>query len=530
LTLTDWPDEAASTRSREDSDFITRQTRGILTSYFELGSLVFVLVSASLIAFHKFIEVSQASSLEWDSGSFLTNAAVYAGYNQYQQALDPTRPPVIPFLLSLAFRVIGPNLTAGYVESAAFYVLALVGCFLIAKEMMNPAFAALASLSFGLAPFVFQWSGILLSDVEGVGVAAFALAILIVSSKRNKRLLLWALPLLILAPLTRYSQAVILLVAIAYLIAARKNDWILDHYEFYYGFGLSILVFAIFGGQWVSYPFTHHTTIAVLFPTPGSVSPFQSSLGSAFYAVHFTKFLGLGFYGDLLALIFGVTSIYVLARIFQGKPNSINPISLALIVWFLAMFTYYSVGWPYSDSRYSIEFVMPVIILSFYGLSLVVERAKPVALGLTEKVPRGNFAPYAIAMSLILLTMSISFYPSGYVVMNSTPPQEANLNAGLKAVAAWMQSNIPTSDKVESNWYTLMWWYAPNYSISPAPLNYQLSSESSYAYWQKTLASNRIAYVVYIDPTPAIQSQMPMLHTAFSYTSSQANVVVYSVS
>jgi 4-amino-4-deoxy-L-arabinose transferase-like glycosyltransferase len=471
LTPTDW-EELANTNPKEN--YVSRYTRGILNSYFELGAFCFLLVSASLIAFYKFMEVSRASLFEWDSGSFFTNAAVYAGFKQYQQALDPARPPVISFLLSLVFRVTGPNVTAGYIESAAFYILALAGCFLIAKEMMNPCLAILASLSYGLAPFVFQYSGILLSDVEGVGVAAFALAILIAACKRNKRLLLWALPLLILAPLTRYSQVIIIPVAIIYLIAAKKNDWILDHYEFYYGVGLSMIVFAIFGEQWISYSFTHHTTIAVLFPTLAVINPFQSSFIPLFYATNFTSFLGVGYYGDLLAVLFGATTLYILTRVFQKKSTSLNPIAIALIIWFLAMFMYYSVEWPYSGPRYSVEIVMPVIILSFYGISLVLDKAKPAANS-SQNATIVNSILYIIALSLIILTIAISFYPSGYSVLTTTRPQVADLRAGLIAAATWMHNNVQTTVNIGSNWYTLMWWTTPNYNITPAPLDYQLS-------------------------------------------------------
>ena len=76
----------------------------------------------------------------------------------------------------------------------------------------------------------------------------------------------------------------------------------------------------------------------------------------------------------------------------------------------------------------------------------------------------------------------------------------------------------------------LMWWYTPSYHITPAPLDYHLSSQSAYSYWQGALASDHIVYVIHVDPTSAIQSNMPMLHRAFSYSSSQSSVVVYSVS
>jgi 4-amino-4-deoxy-L-arabinose transferase-like glycosyltransferase len=500
----------------------------IITSRKELVFLSILLLLGSAIVLFKFEEVSRASSLEWDSASFLTNAAVYAGFTQYHQALDPTRPPVIPFILSLLFRITGPNVTDGYVLSAVLYLFAILGCFLIAKELMNPFFATLASLSFGLAPFVYQWSGILLSDTEGVAVASLALATLIFAAKRNKKFLLISLTLLVLTPLTRYSLGMIIPVAIIYLVAARKNDWIMDQYEFYYGSGLAILAIVIFGGQWISYPFFNHKTIAVLFPRPNAVNPFESVLGPAFYAFNFPRELGFGLYGVLLAILFGISIVWIIVHFARrGSGKTINPISIALLAWFVLMFGYYSFGWPYSDLRYSIEFVMPVIILAFYGLSILVA---PLESRITKGIGReSGFLLSMIPLILISSFMAFVFFQSGLYVAANTQPMEASLNQGVQQAVSWLKSNASVTDMIESNWYTLMWWYAPFYNTSPAPLSYQLTSPSSYQNWQSNLNSNKIAYVVYIDPTRQLIQSMPMLSSVFNITSGSTEVVIFSV-
>lgn len=507
---------------------ISNISKGILQSKLELSLFCILVIFASAIAVFKFEEVSRVFSLEWDSASFLTNAGVYAGFNQYQQALDPTRPPVIPFALSLIFRITGPLVTDGYILSSLFYFLSIIGCFLIAKEMMNPILAGLASLSFGLAPYVFQWSGIMLSDTEGVAVASLALATLIIATKRNKKLLLISLPLLILTPLTRYSLGLIILVAIVYLISARKNDWIFDHYEFYYGFGLSLVAFLIFGGQWISYPFVHRTTVSVLFPKPDAVNPFHSVLGPWFYAFNFPHELGLGFYGDLLAFLFGISAIYIALKLSRRSLQKVSPVAVALLAWFLLMFAYYSFGWPYADLRYSIEFVMPAIILAYYSLSLILARFE-------SSIRRGVNGKLPIFFSILVLAvvfgaMVFAFYQSGYSVATNTQPMEAGLNGGVKLAVTWLQAHVPTSYKIESNWYTLMWWYAPFYNTTAAPLDYQLTNLVSYQSWQSNLVSNKIAYVVYVDPSQQLMQGMLILTSVFNSTSSSAEVVVFRVS
>ena len=507
---------------------IERITKGILISELELAVFIFLTISASLIAAIKFDQVVSTNSLEWDSGSFLTNGAIYAGFSQYHQAIDPTRPPVIPFLLSLLFRITGPIAFDGYILSALFYVLAMIGCFLLAKELMNPFLAALAALSFGLSPFVFEWAGIMISDVEGVAMASIALAILVISAKRNKRLLLVALPLFVLTPLTHYSLGLIIAVGIVYLIAAKKNDWILDHYEFYYGFGLSILAFAIFGGQWIAYPFLNHTTIAILIPKASAVSPFHNSLGPTFYAANFLGILGIGEYGELLSILFVLSLLYMIFKIFRKKAKDVNPIAVAMLAWFVLMFSYYSLGWPFADLRYSVEFVLPVIVLAFYFISLVLERFS-FTLGSIVSKRAARIATITLLV-LILLALGPIFFQSALYVSQNTTPREASLNAGLQVAVSWLYQRVSTNEKLESNWYTLMWWYAPDYNITTAPLDYQLTSSSSYAAWQSVLSTNGIAYVVYVNPTPQLEQNMPMLDPVFNYTATGAQVVIYSVS
>lgn len=525
MTLTEFSVEDKETT--EPSSRISRFTGSIVTSKYELAAFIFLCTFAIAIAWFKLDQAYSSSSLEWDSGSFLTNGAIYAGFSQYSQALDPTRPPVIPFLLSLAFRVTGPLAIDGYVLSAAFYVIAMAGAFLIAKEMMNPVFAAIASLSYGLAPYVFQWSGIMLSDVEGVGLASLALAFLIIAAKRNKKLLLIALPLFMLTPLTRYSLGLIIIVGVVYLLAARKNDWILDHFEFYYGFGLSLLVFAIFGAQWLSYPFINHTTIGILFPKADAVNPFHSVLGPKFYAANFANELGSGMYGEFLAAISILTTMYAIIQLARKRLSNVNPIAFAMMAWLFLMLTYYSVGWPYADLRYSVEFVMPAIILAFYGISLAAERLGSRMPNLTAR--RSIRAGTLVVTILLSFTVGIMFYGSGTHVATTTAPMESDLNIGLKYAVGWLHQYAPSNAKIETNWFTLLWWYAPSYNITAAPLDYQLQAPSYYSSWTSLLISNHISYVVYVDPSPQLEQQMTVLHPSFNYTSGSTEVMVYSV-
>ncbi len=482
-----------------------------------------VLGFSAAIAASRYILVSQAHSLEWDSGSFLTNGGVYAGYSQYSQSYDPTRPPFVPFLISLAFRLTMPNVADGYAISAALYFCGIIATFLVARRIMNPLLAGLAAGSFALAPKVFEWSGIAVSDVEGVAVGMMALSALIYACEKSTKLLLVALPLMVLTPLTRYSMASVFIAALVYLAASRNLGRLLDHFEFYYGFGLSILAFVLSGIQWISYPFVNHFGLLILFPSPNVVNPFHTNLGKSFYLVNFSSVLGVGAYGTILSVVFLISSSYALLALVPSSPlkQKAHPLVYAMISWFAVMFAYYSLVWPYDDPRYSIEFLAPAMLVTFWGFS----QLSHAIYSARRRIP---FRTLGFATSLLLIItisapLAFAAAQSGTIVYENTPPLEGALNAGLRQATTWLYANVPLSAKMESNWYTLMWWYAPEYNFTPAPLAYQIGSQASYIAWFQQIVKNRISYIVYVDPS---QIRIPAGFTEV-FRSTVGNVVVY---
>ena len=481
-----------------------------------------VLVFSAFIALERYTLVASAGTLEWDSASFLANAGLYAGYQQYSQAYDPTRPPFIPFLLSILFRLTGPTAVEGFAISAILYALSIVGCYLIARQVMSPLFALLSSVSFGLVPAVYEWSGVVVSDVEGVGIAALAFATLTyaVKGKRNSVLYLLALPLLILAPLTRYSLAVIILVSVIFLLTSGNLGKIFDYFHFYYGFGISLLVFVVVGWQWISYPFFNHLRLAILFPSPDLVNPFHSDLGRWFYAINMPQELGYGDYGILI--FFALVASFILILISHFSNKSVSPIIWAMLVWLVSMLVYYSFFWPYADLRYSIEFAMPGIILAFWAISKIPNAFNARGERFDGK---GEKSQHLIVTATIALLVSMVAIQAGSSVYQNTPLLEKSLNQGMKEAVAWIEGDVSPTVAIESNWYTLLWWYSPQYSITPAPLAYQLQSSADYRLWMQTLQKDDIGYVVYVNPD---QISIPATLSPV-FNSSVGNVVIYQV-
>jgi 4-amino-4-deoxy-L-arabinose transferase-like glycosyltransferase len=494
----------------------------------EVASLSILSVVSLALSAYRFLEVSGARTLEWDSGAFLTNGGVYAGLSQFSQAYDPTRPPLIPELISVGFRIFGPLQTVGYVVSAAFYLLTFFGAYLLARQLMNPWFALAASVSYGITPTVFEWSGMIVSDVEGVAVASLALATFIMATNGHRRMYLVSLPLLALAGLTRYSLGAVIIFAIVYLIASKKYDLIFDSYEFYYSVGIVILVFIAVGWQWFTYPFSNHETLSVLFPKSDALNPFGNSLGHYFFFANMPVELGSGQYGYLLLSLLVVALGYLLVSALFQKQVRKNAAPLTMVFWLGFMLMYYSLIWPYYDLRYSIEFALPAIILAFWAASVAFRGVVGADRGFKST---SSVARKAAAIFLILVCIGVvlaSIYRAETTTVANSPLLESDLNSALRQAVAWVEVNVPTNQKLESNWYTLMWWYAPEYNITAAPTNYQLVGQSAYLSWVQTVTKNGIKYVVYVDPDQiAVPSMLQQVYSASA--GNDTTVSVYKV-
>ena len=517
-----WQQEVVGVELAEPLE-ISRRSRAS-QQLFEKAPLAVLLISSIAVAAYRFLIVSGAQTLEWDSAAFLTNAGVYAGFGQFSQAYDPTRPPLVPVIISLGFRILGPSQVFGYAVSAGFYFLVMIGGYLLARQaMINKWLSVMAALSYAVTPTVFEWSGMIVSDVEGVAVGTVALATFIMATNGHKRLYLLSMPLMILAVLTRYSMGIVIPAAIVYLIASKKYDIIFDSFDFYYGVGLSILAIIIVGWQWIAYPFSHHETLAILFPTPDATNPFHSPLGAAFYAYNLPQELGSGFYGFLLlGLLLVAVGILILQRSSEGRKNISNPVAVALAFWLVAMLLYYSVEWPYADLRYSVEFAMPAIILAFWALSMGVS-----GLGSTRSKNFSRVLGVSLIVFCVLLVATMEVQAANETFTTS-PVLEVGINSAMRQAVGWVVLNVPVSEKLESNWYTLMWWYAPQYNTTSAPINYDLTTPSDYSQWITTMLKNHIEYVIYVDPSEiSIPSQLtPVFSTSAQNATS---IVVYKV-
>lgn len=477
------------------------------------------LIFAIAIIVAKFVIVDSTQALGWDSAGFLSNGAVYSGFTQYQQGYDSTRPPFLPILLAAMFKVTGPSVIDGYAISSMLYFLAILGTYMTARAIMNPWVAILPAISYGFAPMVAFWSGVVYSDVEGVALASLGLATFILATNsQHGRLFALSIPLLFLAPLTRYSLGIIFVPVLIYALATGNIRHILRNRWFRIGFIIAIIVVLMISTLWLGYPLTHNIALSNLVPPAQAFNAYPSPQGHLFFLYNFASSLGYDGFGDILALAF-VASIAFALIIFPSrrKQSSNNgarttqAVVYALFAWFIMLFLYYSWDWPYFDLRYSIEYILPVIVLAYWGLSLLILR-----LIQSNKSAR-------ILGTLILIAL-IGFTIGSGIIGQTTPSVDSGLNAGFKQAATWIVSNVPRSYHVQTDWYTFLRWYLPQYNVSVAPAAYQLQTSADYQNWITTIGQENVQYVVYSDPT---QITVPSSFQPVYYASN--GVVIFRV-
>jgi len=457
------PESAQEGEERESG--MNRLTRDIGRKSKFVATIATVCV-ALVLALVKFSAVSSHMSFDsQDGAAFLHNAAYLAGLRSSPAFLIlDGYPPGFPFLLSILLRVNGQIVNDGWALSVALFFTAMMACFWISRRVMNPYFALLASISFGISPQVYEWAGMIITNVEGVALAAASFALLVYATRANRWWYLVAFPLMALATLTRFTMATIFVPVIVYLVLERGR--VKQRLRFVMG-GLVALaiVAAVISYQWVAAALSQNE-IGQLLPAPLTG---QESLGVSYYAVHFAANLAPGAYGLISSGLLICSMAYIVGQSLRRRYSDVDPAIYALLAWFVTLFLYYSLVWPSPTLRYSLDFVMPVFVLGYWFLSKAVGfLSSHVAFGT-------NGLKSVLALLLIVTAIVGTVYPAfssaDYVV--TTPPYSyqvsfGQLNTGVSQASYWLQQNVNTDVRIAASgggW--LFQSLAPQFNVDP---------------------------------------------------------------
>jgi hypothetical protein len=152
----------------------------------------------------------------WDPYTFLLNALEYAGLGK--DYMEIYRPPVLPFFVSLFNR-------AGIVEEwplffvdGAFAVLGVIGLYLLLRERMSGPLSMLGSLAFLTFPDVVENLAIGVTDVMSVAVSIWLVLFVVRALRTDARYMRWAILLVPVAFMTRFTGGMMLAVIIFALV------------------------------------------------------------------------------------------------------------------------------------------------------------------------------------------------------------------------------------------------------------------------------------------------------------------------
>jgi len=153
----------------------------------------------------------------WDTFDFLANAMFFAG--QGYGYTDLIRPPLLPFLTSLIFRLGIISESVIFYIDALFLIIGTIGLYLFFKMRFEAMESFLGSLLFCTFPLVLLFTGVGLSDIPSLALTIWALYTTVLAVKNNPKYFYLSFLLAMLTFLTRYPTGFIIFPIFFYLIA-----------------------------------------------------------------------------------------------------------------------------------------------------------------------------------------------------------------------------------------------------------------------------------------------------------------------
>jgi len=367
----------------------TETTSGELSSRIVLSRRIIerVVVPALLLAI---LAVKLWLSLQfrlaiWDGYSYLANAHAFLlgrAPNPYH-FFELFRPPFLPYIISLIWRVTGENYDVATLVQPTFTVAAGYVLFLLLKEMFDLKCAVVASLLLSIAPTVFYWTNQILEGGIAMFFLTLAMYLLWLGIERNERFLPFSAAALALGTLSRYTTLVLLPVFPIMLLVlwmayrkTRRFPWT--------SFALMIIVFFLLWAPWFYWNYLYEG------------SPFASLISASFYEA-------TGPTGPWYFYIVNVPDFLTIPGsilLFVGladKRTISDRKRLVLLLWLVTLFAFHTLL-VHKEERYSIEWTPALAAFAGLGFSRIEAH-----LPSRTKI---------LAWLVVALWLTASFYPA----------------------------------------------------------------------------------------------------------------------
>lgn len=165
------------------------------------------MVIVSLITF-KCFQIQTSIGPLWDTYDLLSEAAFLSGQNIGYY--DLIRPPLIPFLTSLLFRILGLSTWPIMLIDGLIFILGSAGLFLFLKLRFDDVTSFLGVLLFITFPIVLTFVCSGLTDIATVCISIWALLFTVIAVKKDSKWFYLSFPLAMIAFLTRFTSVLII--------------------------------------------------------------------------------------------------------------------------------------------------------------------------------------------------------------------------------------------------------------------------------------------------------------------------------
>lgn len=152
---------------------------------------------------------------------YLIQALKFSGVNISGYDYVNYLSPLVPFLTSIAFKLGFVSENSLFIITGAFYVLGVVGTYLLLKLRFNNTYSVFGALLYGSFTVNLMWAGNGSIDIPSVALSIWTLYFFIKAIKKDQKYFYLAFPLSILTFFAKYTGAVVFAVMILYFLSQK---------------------------------------------------------------------------------------------------------------------------------------------------------------------------------------------------------------------------------------------------------------------------------------------------------------------
>ncbi len=290
----------------------------------------------------------------WDEAVFLSSAENLNNPTPYYSEID-YRPPLIIILIYLMSLVLNIEIGAQILVSL-FFSAAIIGIFLLSKELFNKKVGIISSILLISAPFIFHWAPKIMNDIPALTLSLFLFYFLFKWKNTGNNIFVILGGIFCgLSFLMRFTS--LMFIPLSILLLFFTSNKFKEKIKSIGYFLLSTILICLPYILWIE--LTQGDFISLIIKAQKIAAESIPTIINPFF------YLWAVFMIVALPCIFGLL-IYTLKKIINKDKMSKNEIFL--LIWFLSFVVYFSLT-AHKEVRYLLPAIPPLFILSAYGFS-----------------------------------------------------------------------------------------------------------------------------------------------------------------